>query len=56
MNQPLVLGHAGEEVIYVLVPVVIILWLKNIAARRNERDAQENADEGDPRSPPRKPD
>lgn len=38
MNPPLVLGHAGEEVIYVLVPVALIMWLRNIAKQRAERE------------------
>lgn len=56
MNPPFVLGHAGEEVVYVLIPVVIILWLKNIAARRAERESQETPGEDDADPAARKPD
>lgn len=46
MNEPLVLAHAGEEVLYILVPVALILWLKNVAARRAERE-QGSAPDGE---------
>ena len=42
MNPPLVLGHAGEEVIYVLVPVAIIMWLRNVAKQRAERETEQS--------------
>ena len=48
MNPHLVVGHAGEEVLYVLVPVAVILWLRNVALRRAEREREET---GDPASP-----
>ena len=48
MNPPLVLGHAGEEVIYVLVPVALIMWLRNVAKQRTERES-EQSDESVPR-------
>lgn len=56
MNPPLVVGHAGEEVLYVLVPVAVILWLRNVAARRAEREREESADDDDGAAAAKKPD
>lgn len=43
MNPPLVVAHAGEEVLYVLIPVAVILWLRNVAAQRAEREREEKS-------------
>jgi len=51
VNLPLVLGHAGEEVLYVLIPVALILWLRNVAARRAERDRGPAESEPDAKTP-----
>lgn len=40
MNQILVVGHAGEEVLYVAVPVALIMWLRNLAKRRGESEGE----------------
>ena len=42
MNPPLIVGHAGEEVLYVLVPVALIMWLRNVARQREERDREQS--------------
>jgi len=52
VNVPLVLGHAGEEVLYVLIPVALILWLRNVAARRAERERGPAESEADTETPP----
>ena len=56
MNAPVVVGHAGEEVLYVLVPVAVILWLRNVALRRAEREREETDDPSTPEDPAEKPD
>lgn len=32
------IAHAGEEVLYVLAPILLILWLRRLGRRRGGRD------------------